>query len=158
MRKLLLALIVLSSVAGCDKIAEKLGHKVAEKAIEGASGGDVKVDSSKGGVTITGKDGTVVTGGTNSKVPDGWPATVPIYPGAAVASAMTTPTAKSVTLSTKDPKTKVVDFYKKSGLGLESEMDLGPQHILNFKHGTGSVAVILGGVEGQTSITVTITG
>ncbi len=159
MKLAVLGISVLFLVSGCDKLAEKLGRKAAEKAVEGASGGDVKVDTSGGDVSITDKKtGTTSTGGENVKLPAGWPSNVPIYPGARIGHAMTSGTTKSATLLTKDPPAKVVDFYKKCGLKLESDMNLGALQNLSFKNGNGTVNVIVQQSGADTQVTVTIVG
>lgn len=153
-----IALVSLSLLSGCDKLTEKLGQKAAEKAIEGASGGDVKVDTSNGGVTVTDKKtGAVSQAGVAAKLPDGWPSSVPIYPGSVVRTAMVASGGKTVTLSVKDPPAKVVEFYKKSSLELESEMDLGGQHMMNFKNGSGNAIVMVGEAGSETMVSLTLT-
>lgn len=144
-------------LAGCDKIAEKLGRKLGEKAVEGASGGEVSVDTSNGGATVTDKKtGTVVQSGTNTTLPAGWPAAVPLYPGAQVRNAVTAPNAKNATLVTKDPPAKVAEFYKKSGLKLEAEMNLGTQLMLNFKNGKGQITMMISQAGGETMASISI--
>ncbi len=154
-----LGISLLVLVSGCDKIAEKLGQKVGEKAVEGASGGDVKVDTSSGSVSVTDKKtGTTSTGGDNVKLPAGWPSNVPLYPGARIGHAMVSGSTKSVTLVTKDPPAKVAEFYKKSGLKLESDMNLGAIQTMSFKNGSGTVNVILQQAGADTQISISIVG
>ena len=58
---------------------------------------------------------------------------------------------------TKDPAAKVADFYKtKSGLKLESDIDLGQQHVLVFKNGKGTVTVSLGQAGTDTMVTLAV--
>lgn len=145
-------------VTGCDKIQEKLANKVAEKAVESAGGGPVKIDTSGGETTLTDpKTGTTVTSGAAVKLPPGWPASVPVYPGATIRNALSTPGAKTATLATKDAPAKVTEFYKtKSGLKLESDIDLGQQHVCVFKNGKGNVTVSVGQAGADTMITLAV--
>lgn len=143
----LLALLLVTT--GCEKLQEKLAQKAAEKAVESASGGVVTVTDPQSGTTAQG--GAVV------KLPANWPASVPIYPGSTVRNALVTTGSKKVTLVTKDPPAKVAEFYKTtSGLKLDAEIDLGAQHIINFKNGKGTVAVVIGQVPPDTSITLAV--
>ncbi len=153
-----LALCLLLLVTGCDRIQEAIANKAAEKAVESASGGPVKIDTSSGGTTVTDpKTGATVTSGAAIKLPAGWPASVPVYPGATVRNALTSPSGKTATLVTKDAPAKVADFYKtKSGLKLESDLDLGQQHILVFKNGKGTVTVSLGQAGTDTMVTLAV--
>jgi len=50
----------------------------------------------------------------------------------------------------------VSEFYKKSGLALETEMDLGAQHMLVFKNGTGTVNIMVSQAGGDTMVSLTI--
>ncbi len=152
---LLLAALVLGT--GCKKIEEKIAQKAAEKALEAASGGDVKVDTSSGSVTVTDpKTGTSVVGGNGTvALPAGWPASVPVYPGASVRSSILNGTSKSVVLATKDGTAKVRDFYK-GKMKLESEMDLGAQRMMVFKSGAGNVTVTIGEAGADTMVSITV--
>lgn len=158
-RNLLAVCLVVVATTGCEKIQEKIAKKAAEKAIEGAAGGDVKVDTSSGGVTISDrKTGTVVNGGAAVKLPDGWPSSVPIYPGAAVRNAMTSSGGMSVTLATKDPAAAVGAFYKSKApaLKLETDMDLGQQRIMAFKEGKRTVSISVGAAGAETMVTIAV--
>lgn len=148
MKRLVLAVAVasvsLSGLAGCGKIKEKIAEKAAEKAIETASGGDVKVSS--GGVTIKDdQSGSTLHAGTGAKVPDDWPSSVPVYPGATVQAAMTTDKGKAVILQSKDPATKIADFYKGklSGMKKMAEMDLGKAKTISFQDDKLTVSVMV---------------
>lgn len=159
MKVLVATLSLALLVMGCDKIQEKIAEKVAEKAIEGAAGGGTaKVDTKNGSVTVTDpKTGTTVQSGAAVKLPDGWPANVPVYPGASIRNAMTTGGGKTVMIVTKDPPAKVSDFYKtKIGLKVESDMDLGQQHLLVFKNGKGTITVSVSASEGDTVATLAV--
>lgn len=67
----ILVLLITSLFVGCnlkEKAVEKAGEKLTEKFLEGAMGGDGKVDVSSGGVTIKDKDGNETTIGETT-----WP-------------------------------------------------------------------------------------
>lgn len=63
--------------AGCSSLSQN----VAEKALETASGGKVKVDTNNGEVAIKGSDGSVVMGGGDSR-PESAPDDMPSLAGA----------------------------------------------------------------------------
>jgi hypothetical protein len=144
---LVLALVSLGAL-GCDTLKEKIVEKVFEKALEGD--GTHKVDISKGGVTVKGKDGeTVVLGGDNVKLPEGWPAVVPMYPGAKLLAVMATNNPGQgkghlATFESADPTTAVIAYYKKqlSGLKVEQEMDMGEMKVASFNDGKGLTVMV----------------
>lgn len=111
--------VSLLGLVGCDrikdKIAEKAGEKAAEAVIKAQTGKDVKVDTKEGRVTVQDKDG-VVSVGAATKVPDDFPKSAPIYPGAKVVGVMTAggPNngGQAVTFTTPDAAEKVTTFYK----------------------------------------------
>ena len=159
MKLSVLAVTALVLVSGCDKLTEKLGQKAGEKAVETAAGGDVKVTTGDNGtVTVVDKKtGTVVQGGTGAvKLPAGWPSNVPIYPGATVRNAVTSTNGKNATIATKDPPAKVSDFYKKCGLALQTDLDMGGQHMLVFKNGKGTVNVMVSESGGETMASIAV--
>ena len=129
-----LCLSLLALTTGCDRLQEKLAEKAAEKAVESASGGVVTVTDPR--------SGTTAQGGASVKLPASWPASVPIYPGSTVRNALVSQGGKTATLVTKDPAAKIVEF--------------GPQHIINFKNGKGTVAVVIAQAPPDTSITLAV--
>src|SRR4051812_26027482 len=96
---LVLCLIATTTLAstGCAKLREKLQGKQHDPDTETTT-------------TAAGGGGTITTGGT--KLPEGWPASVPAYPGATITAAMATPQGKTAVMTTKDSPAKVHDFYK----------------------------------------------
>lgn len=62
-------------------------------------------------VEIKGKDGNSVAIGENAKLPDGFPADVPLYPGAKIVMANKTNDTYTVTLTSTDAQSKVKDYY-----------------------------------------------
>jgi hypothetical protein len=146
MKRLAVSLVILLVATACDR---KQPRREPQEA---------PVDP--GGMTFTDPStGTTVTTGDSVKLPDGWPTSVPIYPGAAVRSAMTTPGAQTVMFATRDPLPKVIDFYKtKAGMTVENDIDLGPQHIIVLKNPTVSVTLSLGQAGGdETTVSLAVT-
>jgi len=94
---------------GCKKLKESIEEKAMEKA------GLEKTERDDQGQTFTfkgNKPGEEVTFGTTQKIPDNFPADVPVYPGAKVmAAAASGQDTFSITLTTNDPVAKVVEFY-----------------------------------------------
>ncbi len=158
MRRFLLCLSLFLALPGCKKLEEKLTQRAADKAVEMGTGGEMKVETRGGDTTVTDKQtGTTVTGGAALAVPKDWPAKVPLYPGATIRSVLATGGTKSVTLATKDTPAKVTDFYKtKSGLTVDSEMDLGAQRILMLKNGKSDVNVTIGAAGAETMVKLMI--
>ena len=70
---IILVALLLLSLAGCgikEKIEQKVGEAITEGLINGAAGGDGKVDINGSQVTITGSDGTTaVIGGEGTSWP-----------------------------------------------------------------------------------------
>ena len=165
MMRSLLPTVVLASLAlaagGCGKIQEKLAEKAAEK----ATGGEVDIDSKTGRVKLKqkGPDGkeSEVQLGEGSTVPGDFPKAVPIYPGAKVMSAVTVSQGEShvVTLSTKDSTQQVLDYYKKNlaGFKTEGELAAGDTTILTMSTAqlTVSVTATKSSDDGSTLINLT---
>lgn len=77
-------------LTGCSSIADRVGEAVAEKAIEGATGSDIKVDEKGEEVTITTDDGSMTMG---TSLPEGWPSSLPLPANHVVVSAIALDTA-----------------------------------------------------------------
>ena len=153
------AAAALLALPGCEKIQEKLAEKAAEKAVEGATGGKVDLNSSSGGITIKDeKNGAVVQAGTGATVPKDWPSSVPVYPGATVQAAMSTPNGKTLNLMTSDSPDKVVAFYKGKLPGKQTAMvDLGQSKTIAHENGKEKIAVVAGASgDGKTNIMLSV--
>ncbi|MBI3200534.1 MAG: hypothetical protein HYZ29_03255 [Myxococcales bacterium] len=132
-------------VGACSKIEEKMAEKAAEK----ATGGQVDIDSKTGKVRLKqkGPDGkeSEVQLGEGSSVPADFPKAVPIYPGAKVMSAVTVSQGEShvVTLSTKDSTQQVLDYYKKSFSAFKTDGELtgGDTTMLNVSNDSLTVGL-----------------
>ncbi len=142
----------LFALVGCNRIKEKLAEKAAEKVVESATGTEVDLGSSSGSVTVRDpKTGAVAHAGAS--VPDGWPSSAPIYPGAKVLGSLSTPEGKQVTFTTTDSPDKVHDFYKAKLPGKqEAALDLGESKMLTKKDGTTSYVATIGKGDNETTV------
>lgn len=100
-----------------DKISEKIGENVAEGLLGKVTGG--KVDIKDNGNQVTYKDektGESTAYGEDLKLPDDFPKSILIYPGAKISGVTITkqgnPSAWVVISSADEPK-QVVDWYTK---------------------------------------------
>jgi hypothetical protein len=101
--------------------------------------------------------GTTVVSGSAVPLPDGWPKTVPVYPGATVQNALTSPGTKTLMLGTKDAPARIVDFYKAlPGLKVQSDIDLGAQRVVVLENGASTVTVSLGAMGPETMVTLSV--
>jgi hypothetical protein len=149
----LVALVVLSfSSFGCGKLREKL----AGKAVEEGSSGTVTVSS--GGATITTPTGTIQAA-TGAKLPDGWPSSIPQYPGSSVVSSMASPVGKTAVLNTTDSPQKVHDFYKgQISMKLATDVDANGSKVMAFRDGAKTLSITVTPTGAQTQITVSAAG
>ncbi len=115
--------------AAADKVSEKAGEKLAEKAIEDQTGGNADVDISDGGVKISdGEGGTYevdadgnVSGssgdgsyqvGEGTELPDGWPSELDPPSGAEIVSAITSTGSMTVVAQIDAPIRDTYDALK----------------------------------------------
>ncbi|MBE7485585.1 MAG: hypothetical protein HS104_37150 [Polyangiaceae bacterium] len=161
MRTVLVLVALALVTGGCRKIEEKMAEKAAEK----ATGGEVNIDSKTGQVKLKqkGPDGkeTEVQLGTGSSVPADFPKAVPIYPGAKVISAVTISQGEGhmVMLNSSDSTQQVLEYYKKnlSGFKVDGELAGGDTTILNMSNAelTVSVSATKSSDDGTTLINLT---
>jgi hypothetical protein len=71
----------------------------------------VNIDTKNGSVDVKGKDGESLSIG-NAKVPEGFPADVPIYKPSDVIVSLKVKDGYNVTLATNDSSQQVADYYK----------------------------------------------
>lgn len=143
--------LLLAVSSGCKKIQEKLAAKADESAVEAATSGTVDPESGNGTVTLTGESGAMVAmGGDNAKVPDSWPASVPVYPSGTLKGSMSASASAAagkfhhtLTYETADDAAKVVQFYADNlkGFTKSSELNLGGNVIASFE-GEGKVVAL----------------
>lgn len=161
------ALALLLLAAGCNKLIEKAAEGATEKAIESASGGKVDVDLSEGGMTMSDEDGSMqITSGDNARLPDGWPAQLPLYPGATLLSGAQSDdngnTSMSVYFSTPDGSADVAKFYEDKALAAgytrETSHEQDGMFIRNYAKGGQRLAVQAATEDGSTSGNLTLYG
>ncbi|MBK7584148.1 MAG: hypothetical protein IPI67_28605 [Myxococcales bacterium] len=164
MRLSIQCVVVLSlalGASGCRKIEEKMAEKAAEK----ATGGQVDIDSKTGKVKLKqkGPDGkeSEVQLGEGSSIPADFPKAVPVYPGAKVMSSVSVSQGEShmLTLSTTDTTGAVLEYYKKNmtGFKVDAELASGDTTILNLSNDQLAVSVTAtkSSDDGTTLINVT---
>ncbi|MBK9001983.1 MAG: hypothetical protein IPM35_40175 [Myxococcales bacterium] len=161
MRTVIVLVALALVTGGCRKIEEKMAEKAAEK----ATGGEVNIDSKTGQVKLKqkGPDGkeTEVQLGTGSSVPADFPKAVPIYPGAKVISAVTISQGEGhmVMLNSSDSTQQVLEYYKKnlSGFKVDGELAGGDTTILTMSNAelTVSVSATKSSDDGTTLINLT---
>jgi len=124
-------------LTGCGERAEE---KAMENKIEKATGAKADVDLSKKGMKITGETdrGTyTVTTGEKTEIPKDFPDDVFIYRPSEVIMAMKVPEGYSLTLTSNDDRSKILDIYKQKmntkGWTEETSIIMGPQSTLVYK-------------------------
>ena len=147
-----------------EKMAEKVTEKIVEKVAE-SEGEDVDVDISGDSVSITNDSGETVTmGGT--KLPDGWPASVPfnkdvevLYSGTTKIEGVSTWTVNgSYDGSAED----LYNYYKSEFPGWEQTgdsamtSDEGSFYTLEMTDGTYEMSLIITGDANETAAVVTV--
>lgn len=150
----LLALLgpLLLTTGACSKAVDKASERAAERTVEGATGDKVTIGPN-GSVTITDPtSGVVVRGGDGMTLPADWPSNVPIYPGAKIASAMSSPGAKSASFQVSDTPAQVSAFYTKSLASMKAgpAMNLDELTIQQFEDGKKTVAITTTGSKPTT--------
>jgi len=161
-----MAILVLISVSGCANI----GAKIAEKAIEKAAGGNVDLNLSEGGATVKDEKGGQTQIGENTKLPDGWPSELAVYPD--VKLSMSTKTKNGDTNKnefsilgeiTNGSIKDVYNWYKdKYSSGWEvttdqyTESNDGDVAYLNFKNDKYDVGVMIGKSGETATLTMTV--
>lgn len=161
---IVIGVVIVLALAGWGVRAAMRGlsRTVADKAIEAASGGKVKVNSDNGQYTVTGNDGSTVQWGTN-KLPDGWPSDVSIYSGATIRySGSSNPTTgkagAAVMFQTADSAQKVADFYKTDlaakGWHVEGTYTGGTTTVMGASKDGRSLSIQIAGSDSMTSVTI----
>jgi hypothetical protein len=159
----LLALVVATS-GGCAKLREKLGKQgSAESAAPSATGTTAASAGAAAPATSTDSKGGA---SVSTKLPDGWPPSVPAYPGGTVQSAMTSASGQSLTLRTRDSATRVREYYRDrlGGMKLQTDLTLpsptgaqGGTMVMTFKDTASFVTVSIAPLPSrETSLTLAI--
>jgi hypothetical protein len=149
--------------AGCKSSQEKAGPRPS------VTQNGTQVQLVEGGLVMTTDAGTVALG-ENAKIPDDFPKTVPLYPGAKVNMASRSAAEKgkaawSLSLETGDEQPKVVAFYASAmaastgAFKKGSDLALGDTQMTVWQGAQLDVTLMISaGAENQTAITMTVTG
>lgn len=155
------AVSVLSS--GCDLIAEKLTKKATEAAVEHViekkTGGDVKLDTTNGTLTVKSDKGDIRINKGDGKLPGDWPQDVPVYPGAKISMSVGIENNHQLLLETTDSQDKAAEFYKSkfSSWKLEFSTGVGGSQITRYKEeSTGRFVQMTIGGKSNTNPPLTI--
>jgi hypothetical protein len=129
--------------------------------------GTDQVQISNGSITVKTDAGTFAIGG-DTKIPDDFPAAVPIYPGAKATLAGKSSSGPgkpswSVTLETPDDGAKVVAFYKSklASFTVASDLAVGDSNMTAWQGPKYDVSLMVAAVPGEqpsTSIMLAVTG
>lgn len=145
------------SATGCQLIAQK----ATEGALEGATGGAVKVDGDS--VTIKGKDGSEATVSGDTKIPADFPSEVPMRDDGSVKAVVTNKTSSGgtgyvVNIQYKIPQSELLDWYKteleKGGWTITSTVATGDGGMVAAEKGDLQINVVTGSdnSDGYTSV------
>lgn len=156
---------IVASLALETTACKRAAERMKEKAIERQTGGQVNIDS-KGGTTIITSDAGTFVAGNGTKVPDDFPKTIPVYPGAKVdlAAKANNPNGKpawTLTLETGDSKDQVVAFYeaKMTGFKNASDMSLGDTDMSVWQSAGYDVTLMVNAAGNRkTAITISAAG
>jgi len=156
-------LLLLVLAASCQQAARKSAESAAERAVETASGGKVSADINGETVKITeketGRESVVKTG---QGMPEGWPASLPQYPGSTVVSSVATDTpegkAFQVMLHTTDTSEAVAKFYlqkaEAAGFKKQTEVTRPEGSMMMFESSDRSFMVNVVAAEGGCDLTL----
>lgn len=146
------------------------GERMAERAIEQATGGAVDIDMNAGGestVRVTDDDGSEFnysTGGSVS-LPSDWPEDVPIIEGATVTyvgtmDPQTGKAAQTVSLTSDKPVSGVATYYETelaaNGWTITGTMNIQGTSMVTATKGEREAGVYVGGDTDVTTISITI--
>lgn len=161
---LMMSGLLVVGAGACGKVSDKVGEKVAEKSIEGATGADV--DASDDGVTIKTKDGEYSSKATK-ELPKGWPSDIlPVADGFAIENVTETKTAEGAMsiVSTKGSKDAAelvdsyVDAFEANGVEVAMQTKSGDGGMVSGTKGETSYQVMIGSESGgQVSAMLSVT-
>lgn len=166
--KLLIIVIVLVVVLyGLQSLFSP--ERFVERAIEKSTGGSVDIDfDENGSYRIQGENGESysATAGENVSLPDNWPDSVSIVPGAKISYAGSmnngdTGEGLSVVYTTSKSAPEVGEFYKSelqsNGWSIEGTIATGDGSMITAKQGTDkTLAVYIGATDGETTVNITV--
>jgi len=145
-------------LAGCGQESQE---RAAEKAIEKSTGGKVKADLSEGKVAVKTDDAeTVITPEGGGRVPEGFPADVPLYKGASVVAATKLKTGFFVILQSSDDAKRVADTckaeMKAKGWEEETAVNVPQGTVVSYKKAGHTVVATIAAADGKTQIQLAI--
>lgn len=141
MKKLTILLTLTALVflgLGCKSPAQQ----AAEKAVENATGGKVRIDTQNGGeFTVQTDQGTITS---EQKLPANFPKYIPIYSNSKLVTAtVVNENAMYVSFETADPLNTVYEFYKTALKDWQkgTEANFGTSALLQFSKGSETVNI-----------------
>lgn len=150
-----LLLVVLAGVVlGCGK-SETVVAPDGTKATVTKKGDGVDI-------TVNGPDGgkIQIAGEGSASLPEGFPESVPVYPGAKIMASVKGKDSMMVTLTTADASKKVADFYneklKANGWTIEVTADIDGGHVVSAKKDALECNAAMNRSEDQTTITLVV--
>ncbi len=172
MRGMLLLVILGSMLAlcACPASRQQAQERAAKQAIEraGASSPPAETGSGQGDVPVTTEPGGVEVGSKPAVVlPEGWPASLPAYPGAKITMGQhigNGPTAAlNIALETQDGPGDVLRFYdaKAKAAGFTNTMQVNAQDgggMFQYKSETQVLTVSVSKGSTLTTATLALTG
>lgn len=152
--------LLLAHFAGCGK---KTSETDAEKMIESAmraEGRDVDVKINSETVQFSSKDGEM-SFGEGTKLPDTWPADVPVYSDLKLLTALSTEDGFSIQGTASDPRDKIAAYYKeqaaKNGWAENSTLTQPDMVMLTYTKDERDLAIMISAQGAETAVSISIT-
>ncbi len=164
---ILLVVVVVLMIGWAAKsfLARQTAEKMAERAIERATGGRVDIDY-KDNDTVTYKsDEGSFQAGEDVSLPSDWPSDVPVISGAKIGYAGSTnpqtgQAGVSVMFTISKSVVDVSAYYNSElasqGWEIEGTANMGGTSIITANKGERSVGIYIGGADGMTSVTISL--
>lgn len=155
--------IILQSIFSPERAAER----IAEQALEDATGGSVDIDTDgAGSITVTDEDGSKIeiSGEGAGKLPEGWLDSVPLSDDAAIEYAGTVSAdggkSMNVTYTSSESLENITALYTealgKNGWTIEANLTTGEGTMLSATAEENTVAVYIEKTDAGTSVTLTV--
>jgi hypothetical protein len=163
-KTIVIGVIAVIVVAGLGWFMTRSNERAAEKAIEGATGGNADVDVKNGKVSVKTDEGESVVG-QNVSVPSDWPEDVMVYKGVKDTTVVAASTDKkgssTVSLTTKDSAETVKNTYDEAlannGWAVSGELAVQGGTLITATKDTRNLSVTIGaGDDNMTSVTIVI--
>lgn len=155
------ALLLSACQSASDKISQKAGELVAEKALEQATGGKADVDINNGGVAVKTDKGSIQTGEKIS-LPEGFPTDVYVFEGDIKASFVNNdPKGYTVTIETNKTVAEIKSAYEKKiaedGWKKTGVMDFGETVSIAGEKDNRTLSIMVSsGSDGKNSIVLSV--